>query len=89
MFADNNTKWRPDRPNVCDVWDDILTAQSDLEKNEDSIDGSINAGSDAASDSDVPVSDKVEDVDEPDPAEVVNNYHNVISQRLKPTETPG
>lgn len=79
MFADKkNTKWRP-RQALC-VWDDILTASSDLGKNEDSLDCSINDGSDAASDSDVPVNDGeednvLEDVDEPSPGDVVNNYH--------------
>ena len=79
MFATTTQNGGLDRPTVCDAWDDILTAPSDLGKNEDSIDDSINDGSDAASDSDVPVKDEednvLEDVDEPGPGDVVNNYH--------------
>ena len=80
MYWTNLKEYIFDTPNLCDNWDDILTAPSCPWDNEDSIDVSINEGNDAASDIDVPVFDEeedkvlLEDVNEQDPGDIVNNY---------------
>ena len=80
MYCKKIKEYIFDTPNLCDDWDDILTAPSCPGDNEDSIDVSINDDNDAASDFDVPVIDEeednvlLEDVDEQDPGDIVNNY---------------